>query len=599
MGQSLQLIGSGVYLSRHNYPNNASRVGAISLPIQLPKMQNSSLPYFENTPYWAYRLPQGNEFKNVRIKLTVRGHKTAGRNSILGVFHQTQNTDIDNVLGERLNINTTDPIELAGNWTEYYYWSPTSGQALPNEAGSFECDIDYPADRYLSVGPGNIVLISMWARETAANASTIYIDEILAVEIETPLSKWFNINPIYPINANIKRTNSSIFTWNTNIVLPNIASQYWYDPIMVKHAIEYKKEGEEPAFLTVTDSNNYQTVPANTFDTGQYQYRIHFYTYEDYEAVSEWANFIVIGEDAAPTITNVTNDSIPTVTWTDTNQAAYEVRIKDDKQNIIYDSDIVISEDLNHTVGKMLKNGTYIAEVRELNNYGIFSEWGSIEFTINTAPTDPPTNIFASVNNKHGVEISGTPAQSANMTFVVRRKLKTEEDEIIGIYEGEIFTDYTAEGNTYYAYALRSYNGGYADSESVPLQVKIKQYVLQDGRDLANHIDLEISNNMNYSAKWTEERSKILLNVLGRKYPVKEQGEWFNKVKEFTAYIKPEEWNKLLDIYYNSNVVFLKADKEFYACDMDIKDAGEYIGGGYLVTFTMTRIEDTKRLEIL
>ena len=307
---------------------------------------------------------------------------------------------------------------------------------------------------------------------------------------------------------------------------------------------------------------------------------------------TEWKEFNVVGQNAAPIVTGVSNDAIPTVVWTDQNQAAFEIRIKNAAQKIIYTSGLIVGTNLSYKINKMLPNGQYTVEVRELNIYGIYSDWGSRAFTINPSAVAAPTNIFVTVNNKYGVEISGTPVSGATQTYVVRREVGSDDIEIIGIYTGGIYTDYTAKGNTYYEYTLRNYRTAYADGQFIPVEVKVGEALIQDGRDVTNFLDLSWSENATFDLERTEEADRTLYNCLGRKYPVKEMGEWVNSVRTFTAYVKDENLDRLREINLNAPKVYYKGDHEYFACDMSIEDNGAYVGGGRLIGFTFTRIAD-------
>lgn len=420
------------------------------------------------------------------------------------------------------------------------------------------------------------------------NSASVVIDNI----------EDFNfITSIYPVNVNISKTANQIFSWDRSDSVPDDLS---YSLPIQKHSVNYKVKGTDTVYtLTENDSNSYQEISANTFNTDTYQYQIVDYTYYDLAVYSNWYEFNAIGTSDAPTINSVSDDNIPTVSWTDSNQAAFEVRIKNTDQTIVYYSGMIAGNDQSYQITEMLDNGTYIVEVRELNTYGFYSDWGSLEFTINPATVSAPTDIFATVNNQYGVEISGTPAVGAQATYVIRRKVGETDFTIIGIYTGGIYTDYTAEGNVFYEYSLRNYNVGYADGELVPLQVKVKEVVIQDGRDLTNYLDLSLSDEIDFNSRWIEEKDRTLYNCLGRIYPVKEPGEWVNSSRTFTAFVNESDRSKLHDLNLNAPKVYYKADKEYFACDMTIEDEGPYVGGGRLVTFTLTRIADDEGVSII
>ena len=79
---------------------------------------------------------------------------------------------------------------------------------------------------------------------------------------------------------------------------------------------------------------------------------------------------------------------------------------------------------------------------------------------------------------------------------------------------------------------------------------------------------------------------------MGRRYPVKEPGEWVNSSRTFTAYVSEEKWPQLHEMAMNAPKVFYKSPNEYFACDMSIGDEGNYVGGGRFVKLTLTRIDD-------
>ena len=421
--------------------------------------------------------------------------------------------------------------------------------------------------------------------------------------------QFYKLTPTYPVNVNVKATANNIFTWTRGYDWDAVASFHVPQSIkdifnlvfQDKHTIKYKKNGTgTEVSLTEEDANFYQTIPANTFEMAEYEYKVvNYYIYDNFPLESEAIDFNVIGPSAAPTINSVTNDSIPLISWTDVNQEAYEVRIKDLNQKAIYDSGIIAGSNQSFRLPMMLADGTYIVEVREINTFGFYSEWGSFEFTINPTAVNAPTNIFATTNNKYGVEISGTPDENAQKTYVVRRKVGSDDVEILGEYTGGIFTDYTAEGNTFYEYTLRNYNYAYNDGFWIPIQVKVKQVVIRDGRNPENFIPLDKSERESFGPQWTEDADRVLFNCLGRRYPVKEVGEWVNSLRTFSAYVHYSDLNRLLDMCLNAAKVYYMADGEYFACDMAIEDQGTYNQNGRIIGFTMTRIADDESVSII
>lgn len=591
--------------------------------ISLPYTINTTPRYGSDTSSYTlfayeYDLPEELKYKKITIKIKYNATASApsGYSCTLHYFASSTYNTSGTILGGSIPIPDTDfnqPRSNPGFFVSddnpatntshgiYSGWN----NAGPGTSGTWE--YTYEVDFY--TGPSNKLIVQLgtgpaiyWQGLTPTCATMTLTLNSFSVEI-SKVDNYLVIEPTYPIGVNIKNSSSNMFTWSfEDTATFSVANdRTLFNTPLQKVGISYRKQSESVLTQYVdSEINNYIEVAANTFDVSPYTYRpVLIDLYNNEIGPDNFFDFNAIGQDAAPTIDSVTNDSLPLISWTDVNQEAYEVRIKNADQNVIFDSGILAGSAQSYRLPKMLADGSYIVEVREINTYGYYSEWGSLEFTINPTAVNAPTNIFATTNNKYGVEISGTPDENAQKTYVVRRKVGSDNVEILGEYTGGIFTDYTAEGNTFYEYTLRNYNYAYNDGFWIPIQVKVKQVVIRDGRNPENFIPLDKSERENFGPQWTEDADRVLFNCLGRRYPVKEVGEWVNSLRTFSAYVHNKDLNRLLDICLNAAKVYYMADGEYFACDMAIEDQGTYNQNGRIINFTMTRIADDESVSII
>ena len=248
-----------------------------------------------------------------------------------------------------------DPARWEYNWA--------NGTAYPNNGVPDSCDA------FAWITTAQYLLIYFNTYEASANILDI------KVYLEPTNEEFVFTKPTYPLDVNINRANNNIFTWDSYETTPAISFRI---PKTVKHKVQYrvKNSGVIQDTAVETDDNSFHTVPANTFNVAQYEYQIVAYTYYDLPIYGDWAEFNAIGQNAAPTINSVTNNAIPTIAWTDQNQAAFEIRIKDSNQQIIYQSGFIAGTAQSYRINQMLPNGSYTVEVRELNIYGLYSDWG-------------------------------------------------------------------------------------------------------------------------------------------------------------------------------------------------------------------------------
>ena len=572
------------------------------------------------TVYLAFPIPAEYRYKRaniiIRVNYTTNTAHTARNTFVFTEFYKSGQFNFQSPVVKNYISGGVTPAHFAAlGWHDApaifdeNYQTQMSHMASPwaYTASSTSGTLTFTNSVDDYIGPSNYFAVGLYIKPAqydyptsegvkiayAPCAVTINSAEIEINENVEPIN--YNIfNPIYPDNVNVKQTNDTVFSWSMGVIFPTNMDKYYVMPLSGR-SIKYKKDTETQTTEIYEEGDAYNVeAEANTFDVGKYKYQIVLYDIYDNHISSEFIDFGVIGQDAAPSITNITDDSIPTITWEDTNQAGYELVLKDSSQKIIYESGIVIGTNLSQKIPQMLENGSYIVEIREINTFGILSEWGSAEFTLNLEEVDAPSDIIAVVNKDFGVEISGSPAENAVKTFVVRKKARSEEIEVIGEYTGGIFTDYQVEGNTFYEYSLRNYDAAFADGAFIPVQVKVKEVVLHDAEDFKKYIELHLSEDNSFDIGWTESQSKTLYRTLGRPYPVKEIGEWKDTTRTFKAFVKEEDWNKVLDMYYNTQKIYFKADHEFFACDMEMTDKGRYISGGYIIEFSVTRISEDK-----
>ena len=592
---------------------------SITLPYTIseaPRYSGDSSPY--TLFAFLYNVPSELKYKKIKIKLTFNFSFSApsGYAPFYGYFISSTYNTSESIFSSSIpipNSNFNLPRSSRGFFVSddnaatntshgmvvtYHYNSlGTSGTYSITQESTF---ITGPSNKLIiQVGTGPSYRYEGYNNYYSTCQMTLNSFSAEITEVENNLI----IEPTYPIGVNIKNSSSNIFTWSLEDTasFSNVVDRELYNIPFQSVGISYRKQSASVLTQYVdSEINNYIEVAANTFDVSPYTYRpILIDLYNNEIGPDSFFDFNAIGANAAPTINSVTNDSLPLISWTDVNQEAYEVRVKDSNQNVIYYSGILAGNAQSYRLPQMLADGVYIVEVREINTFGYYSEWGSLEFTINPTAVSAPTDIFATTNNKYGVEISGTPVQTAQKTYVVRREVGSDEVEILGEYTGGIYTDYTAKGNTFYEYTLRNYNYAYNDGFWVPIQVKVKQVVIQDGRDKENYIPLHLSEKENFGPQWTEEADRTLFNCLGRRYPVKELGEWVNSIRTFSAFVFNSDIPKLLDMSLNAPKIYYMADKEYFACDMAIEDNGAYGLEGRIITFTITRIADDESVNIV
>lgn len=393
----------------------------------------------------------------------------------------------------------------------------------------------------------------------------------------------------YPSGVTINNSNIIIFTWSFTEEIQRGQKSY---------ELMYSEDNESTwTTIKETSGNQFKEFPANTFTTGTIIWKIRVTDIDD--NISSWnkTSFIAIGKTAAPTITEVTNSSIPTVKWTTSSQDCFEINIRNSNNELIYQSQLQLGADVREfKCPLMLENGFYSVEVRVLNEFGLYTEWSSLSFQIDLPSPQAPISTFIYLDNDYSVSIDGEGAPGVT-TYVVRRDDDTGNIKILDIFIGNTVKDYTAALGKTYSYTLRSYGkedtAGYSDGEWSSINIPLENHViLHKCDDKSIFVDLYKSDDNIWNIAREDSYSKKYRFTIGREFPVIERTEWNNSKRSFKAWVSDDELD-LLNQMHNIDVYY-RGEKEAFLCDMTISIGDRYVSGGRLVSITLVRIEENE-----
>lgn len=386
----------------------------------------------------------------------------------------------------------------------------------------------------------------------------------------------------YPNNVNIRNSNQQIFTWEMHESIATGQKSY---------ELQYKKRTATTwVTVTGTTSNQYHEFAANTFDTAEYDWKLKVTNNDNISTNYVSASFVAIGSTNAPNITNITNSSIPTITWQITSQDTFELEIYSGTERI-YVSGVQVGENVrSFTPNIMLEDGNYIVKMRAMNEYGYFTEWSDYSFVLNPAK---PTAVecIAYANDTHGINvIKGTG--TASTLYVIRRLFGNTEWENLGILNN-VYADNTVLNNKKYEYAIRNYNNaGYTDSNIVSMIINYQGLLIYDDLEFVQlyktedeQFDISHAPNKSYSYSYT----------IGRKYPVRESSEWMSHTTSMKAFVTFEQYD-LLNKFYESNDSLWFKDKDFsFKCSIDSISIQEtLLGRGYTINISLSRTDENE-----
>lgn len=399
------------------------------------------------------------------------------------------------------------------------------------------------------------------------------------------------ISPIYPVNVYASKERDLIVDWDlTNSI--NRREELLYQTSNVVTITDKNGDSIETGITGSTDSQvTFDTEDLAELSIGECT--VNILVNSNYGTTGEaTATFNLVGQSDAPEITSVTQNSYPTISWDSTDQISWEMIISN-SQGVVYKSGMVIGSEQSFTVPILLEDGGYSIELRYVNSYGLLTAWGSAFVDLQPTKPDAPEGIIVSARTDYGVSVSCSDMETTGKLLAVRRKDENSTPVVLGEYNGS-FVDYLIGLNDYHQYTIRNYVQGYADGEWIDGVVLADGEVVRDADDYSKFIHVWKTDEAVPNYAISEDKSDVLVQCIGRKYPVAELGEWVTSTRSFSGHVSDVDFKKLRNMKLNSSHVLLQGNEEYMPCYMEFSDAGQYIDGGRMINFNMTRIDGEK-----
>ena len=265
-------------------------------------------------------------------------------------------------------------------------------------------------------------------------------------------------------------------------------------------------------------------------------------SYNQADVASEWSNvlsFSNILPPSPPTITGVSGTGRITVTWTSTNQSAYQVMIGE------HDSGWVFSANKSYFLNEYLADGTYEIKVRVTNGIGLFSEWATMTYSQTGRVAGPS----ASIEMKEGyneITISG----SFDRYYIIRNGV------VIAETDAGTYSDYFC--NDVDDYVIRGVNADDTFGDSVLTGRYIcRKPALIDTENTILYVNERLDEEPQISSSDTLEVAAV--KYLGRTKPVHHIGQLITRTWSVSCSRQPVPGK----IYFYRN---FRGDKAWVIC---------------------------------
>jgi hypothetical protein len=286
-----------------------------------------------------------------------------------------------------------------------------------------------------------------------------------------------------------------------------------------KYELQYKDTSHTDwtALASAESANTNVNIPPNTFAAGIVKWRVRCTNANNQvSAWSEEASFTAQGKPPAPTV-YATSSPRPVITWTGEGQLAYQVKVDDAVLRTAY------STDGQYKVKEYLPDGAHTASVRIQNEYGLWSDWGTAEFTVANTPGAPIT-LFAAGGEKAALAWTETD----HKTYYIYR-----DDIPIAKTTAHTYSDQMAIGT--HKYKVRGVTGdNYSMSNEVVVTLSVDMPEIAALGEM-QWLRLKYSTAQNSPLGVSTYQDVAYQFYAGRRYPVAETSQQITKIYSFNA----------------------------------------------------------------
>lgn len=286
-----------------------------------------------------------------------------------------------------------------------------------------------------------------------------------------------------------------------------------------KYELQYKDASHTDwtELQTGETANTYADIPPNTLVAGTVYWRVRCTNI--YDAVSAWStevSFTAQGKPPVPTV-SATASPRPEITWTGEGQLAYQVKVDG---TVLYTA---YSTDGQYKVKEYLSDGEHTAAVRIQNEYGLWSDWGTADFTVTNTPGAAIT-LFAAGGEKAALAWTETDHEA----YYVYR-----DDIPIAKTTGHTYTDQMAIGT--HKYKVRGVTGdNYSMSNEVTVTLSVDMPEIAALSDM-QWLKLKHSTAQNSPLGVSVYQDVAYQFYAGRRYPVAETSQQITKTYSFNV----------------------------------------------------------------
>jgi hypothetical protein len=328
----------------------------------------------------------------------------------------------------------------------------------------------------------------------------------------------------------------------------------------------------------------------NTIGGGNYLWRVRCYNpFAEVSPYSEWYSFYSIGKPETPTITGITNNMHPVISWSSIENDLFRIKIYLGDRLLHDYGELTVPDLKQYKVNDFLDSGTYKASLQISNIYGLWSNEVFLPFAINTTKPVKPT-LYGNSTEELSVALIIDSLTTTNLLY--RKGNKDKEYKLIASLETNTFIDYIAShgDNNYFVRAITA--DSFNDSEIITVNLEFDGIALNCLDDLSNYANLWITQNSDKRKAITTSKDQYLIQCNGRIYPISQTTDFKAHSENHEYAITYEEFDKVYELL-NCPVLIYRNDRGYrYPVQIPNPNYNDNELNKYVVTFTLNRLEE-------
>lgn len=304
----------------------------------------------------------------------------------------------------------------------------------------------------------------------------------------------------------------------------DLSNAYGNDPSRVNLWWKLPSEDNQSwhVLISSTDPITEYTVPANTFPAGEIQWLVHAYNQDNVRGPDSQGSFICVAAPAAPN--GISADGVPytTIRWQCEGQQAYHIVI-DGKD---YGTQFGTAKSI--TMEEPLGEGEHTVTITAQGVYGLWSQPGTMTFTVTNTPGDSVTLI-------------GTEGADAVLTWETTSTVSDfyiyRDDIRIGHTSGKSFADRLAVGTHSYYVLNKLADGNYTRSNTVTITLSTDDTLIAEFPPI-EWLSIRLTENSEPQHQYSYQKTQTTRHFYGAEYPVLEDSSFADMSGSFdTAFI--------------------------------------------------------------